>query len=211
MELHKDQRQCLGDPQAGGYACPRRHLRLREAPPERPPRPDSHAGPERGLPAGHPADVLCHARRPPGLRLSDRGRGRLRHGRGRHLSRRRRLRHQLRRPAPQDRLHGRGHLSQTKRAPGRDLQGSAGRRGQGRHHQARPGRAPRYPPPRGGVGGRTGIRLERGPADDRRVRPDEGRRPGPHLGAGHGAGHPPARDPGRGEPFPRDPESLPYL
>ncbi len=49
-----DQRQYLGDPQAGGDEGPGLDLRLRKAPRRRQARQDPGAGAERRLPAGHP-------------------------------------------------------------------------------------------------------------------------------------------------------------
>ena len=61
--------------------------------------PGAGAGRQRRLPAGHPARQPGHARHSLGLRLLHRRRLRDRSGRRRrHLARRRRLRHQLRRP-----------------------------------------------------------------------------------------------------------------
>ena len=63
-------------------------------------RPGARAGRQRGDLAGHPEGQPGHARHPLGLRLLHRRRGGDRpRGRGRDLARRRRLRHQLRRPA----------------------------------------------------------------------------------------------------------------
>ena len=70
MDLRKIDDNTWEIPAAGRDEGPGRHLCLGPAPRRHPPRPDARPGPQRRLPARHRADVLCHARRPPGLRIS---------------------------------------------------------------------------------------------------------------------------------------------
>ena len=95
----------MADPQElpRGHAGRRPDLRRRHADRADQEGPGARAGRERGDPAGHPEGQPGHARHPLGLRLLHRRRGRDRPGGGgRDLAGRRRLRHQLRRPAAPD-------------------------------------------------------------------------------------------------------------
>ena len=175
MELRKIDDNTWEIPRQGDDARPGRRLCVGEAPQGHPPRPDPGAGPERRLPAGHPADVLSScptptratafpsAASPPSTStkaiISPGGVGYDINCGVRLLA---------------TGLPGGGYRRPAQGAPRRDLQGGPGRRRQGRRDEAQPRRPPRDPGRGGGMGRPERLRPSRGPRADRRGRPDDG-------------------------------------
>ena len=163
---------------------PGRHARgwadLRGREPDRPDQEGSGAGAggQRGDLARHPGREPGDARHPLGIRLRHRRRRGDRPGRGgRHLARRRRLRHQLRRAAPAvgPRLGGREAPDQGPGGPALP-----------RHpHGRRPERELQVRPPEARQADGAGLEVRRGPRIRRRSRPrlHRGRRPARRRGA----------------------------